>query len=188
MRLRRFELLGATVVLLYIVFFSLNPPAVVRSVLSTSVGLAAVFGAALYTTLYVSKAVGGLAILAFLLSMTKVTEHLDNPPATGSASTTGGASTTGSASTSGSASTTGSASTPAASGTTSSTSTTPPPATVPPVTSTTPPATGQQALAAGPIPQSTTATAPVPRERMPAASSAPPKPVMSCNIENFASF
>lgn len=162
MRLRRYELLGATVVLLYIVFFSLNPPAVVRSVLSTSVGMAAVFGAALYATLYVSKAVGGLAILAFLLSMTKVTEHLDNPipPAAGG--------------------TPPAAAPPAAGGT--------PPAAVPPVTSTTPPATGQQALAEAPIPQSTTSSAPVPLARMPPASSAPPKPVMSCNIENFASF
>jgi septal ring factor EnvC (AmiA/AmiB activator) len=60
------------------VFFALSPPKVVRSVLSHPVGVAAAFGVAIYTTLYHSKPIGALLIVALLVSMTRVTEHLSD--------------------------------------------------------------------------------------------------------------
>jgi hypothetical protein len=76
MRLRQNEILAATAVAMYIVFFSTSPPDVIRMVLANPVGMVAVFGAALYVTLKWSKVVGGLLIVAFVLSMTRVTEHM----------------------------------------------------------------------------------------------------------------
>ena len=76
MRLRENEILAATAVGMYIVFFALNPPDWVRSVLANPVGMAALFGGSAYVALYSSKLVGGLLIVAFVLSMTRVTEHL----------------------------------------------------------------------------------------------------------------
>ena len=78
MKLSRIELIGAFVVGLYILFFAVNPPAPIRALLSHPVPLALVLGGAVYVTMYSSKAVGILLILAILLSMTSVTEHLTN--------------------------------------------------------------------------------------------------------------
>ena len=198
MRLSQPELLGSAAVLVYIVFFSLNPPVAIRSALSTPTGLAVAFGGSLLVMLYQSKIVGGLLILALLLTMTKVTEHLDNP-VTGTGSTTGSTSgttgstsgttgsstgstsgTTGSStgSTSGSTtgSSTGSGTTGGTSGTTGSTSTA------------AAAASRQEAAGSPPIPQSTGSAAANPPSSAPPASTGTPKPVMSCNIENFASF
>jgi hypothetical protein len=187
MRLSQPELLGSAAVLVYIVFFSLNPPVAIRSALSTPTGLAVAFGGSLLVMLYQSKIVGGLLILALLLTMTKVTEHLDNP-VTGTGSTTGSTSgttgstsgTTGSStgSTSGSTtgSSTGSGTTGGTSGTTGSTSTA------------AAAASRQEAAGSPPIPQSTGSAAANPPSSAPPASTGTPKPVMACNIENFASF
>lgn len=189
MRLSQPELLGSAAVLVYIVFFSLNPPVAIRSALSTPTGLAVAFGGSLLVMLYQSKIVGGLLILALLLTMTKVTEHLDNP-VTGTGSTSGtttgttGSTTTGTTtgttgSTSGSttgSSTTGGTTGSSTTGTTGSTSTAA--------------AAGSRQEAAGspPIPQSTGSAAANPPSSAPPASTTTPKPVMSCNIENFAAF
>jgi hypothetical protein len=174
MRLSQPELLGSAAVLVYIVFFSLNPPVAIRSALSTPTGLAVAFGGSLLVMLYQSKIVGGLLILALLLTMTKVTEHLDNP-VTGTGSTTGSTSgTTGS--TTGSTSGTTGSSTGSTSGTTGSTSTA------------AAAASRQEAAGSPPIPQSTGSAAANPPSSAPPASTGTPKPVMSCNIENFASF
>ena len=76
MQLRQNELLGATAVGMYIVFFALSPPDVVRKLLANPFGMAAVFAGSVYVALYQSKLVGGLLIAAFVISMTRVTEHL----------------------------------------------------------------------------------------------------------------
>jgi hypothetical protein len=76
MKLSRTELIGAFVVGLYLLFFAVNPPVPIRALLSHPVPLALVLGGAVYVTMYSSKAVGILLILAILLSMTSVTEHL----------------------------------------------------------------------------------------------------------------
>jgi hypothetical protein len=196
MRLSQPELLGSAAVLVYIVFFSLNPPVAIRSALSTPTGLAVAFGGSLLVMLYQSKIVGGLLILALLLTMTKVTEHLDNP-VTGTGSTTGSTSgTTGSTtgSTSGTTgSTTGSTSgtTGSSSGTTGGTSGSTTGSTSGTTGSTSTAAAAasrQEAAGSPPIPQSTGSAAANPPSSAPPASTGTPKPVMSCNIENFASF
>ena len=185
MRLSQPELLGSAAVLVYIVFFSLNPPVAIRSALSTPTGLAVAFGGSLLVMLYQSKIVGGLLILALLLTMTKVTEHLDNP-VTGTGSTTGSTSGTTGSTTGSTSGTTGSSSgttggtsgstTGSTSGTTGSTSTA------------AAAASRQEAAGSPPIPQSTGSAAANPPSSAPPASTGTPKPVMSCNIENFASF
>ena len=76
MRVRENEILAATAVAMYIVFFAMYPPEWVRNVLANPLGMAALFGGSVYVALYKSKLVGGLLIVAFVLSMTRVTEHL----------------------------------------------------------------------------------------------------------------
>jgi hypothetical protein len=76
MKLSRTELIGVFAVGVYLLFFAVNPPAPIRMLLSNTVLLALTVGGAVYVTMYSSKAVGILLILAVLLSMTSVTEHL----------------------------------------------------------------------------------------------------------------
>lgn len=72
MYIRQRDVVIGAVIVLYIVFFALSPPAMVRSVLSHPVGVAGAFGAAIYTTLYYSKPIGALLIIALLASLTRV--------------------------------------------------------------------------------------------------------------------
>jgi hypothetical protein len=76
MHISQSDVVVGTGLVLYIVFFAMSPPAVVRTLLSHPVGVAASFGIAIYLTLYHSKPIGGLLIVALLASMTRVTEHL----------------------------------------------------------------------------------------------------------------
>ena len=69
--MRRPELIASVSVVLYIVFFALSPPPVVHSVLANPFGMAAAVGGAIYVTLYKSKAVGGLLLVALVLSMSR---------------------------------------------------------------------------------------------------------------------
>jgi predicted nucleic acid-binding Zn finger protein len=69
--MRRPELIASVAVVLYIVFFALSPPQVVRSVLDNPFGMAAGFAGAIYVTLYKSKIVGGLLLAALVLSMSR---------------------------------------------------------------------------------------------------------------------
>lgn len=174
------ELYAAVAVLLYIVFLSHSPPRVLRDLLSNEYIAFVVFALCAYVTLWRSRTIGVLLILAFILTMTRVTEHLDVPPPTPDKPTE----------------------TPP----TPPTNTPPPPP--PPVPSTSPtidsstapgmaastpttpvtasatsapsPAQPPPPIAAPPPPPTAPATPPVP--------TAPPAPVMSCNIESFASF
>ena len=82
-RLRQNELLAATAVGMYIVFFALSPPDAVRGLLANPIGMAAVFAGSLYVAFRVSKLVGGLLFAAFVISMTRVTEHLTTDTYTG---------------------------------------------------------------------------------------------------------
>jgi len=70
--MNRRELAASVAVVLYIVFFSMPPPAIVTSVLSNIVGIAIAFVGAAYVTLYQSKVVGGLILLAIVLSVSRV--------------------------------------------------------------------------------------------------------------------
>jgi hypothetical protein len=66
--MNRRELAAAVAVGLYIVFFAMEPPAILRGVLDNVVGVGALFLAAAYVTIYQSKIVGGLLLLAVVLS------------------------------------------------------------------------------------------------------------------------
>ena len=93
MKVSQPELLGLAAVVLYIALFSHSPPMAIRSALSNVFVASGVFAAIAYVTLQYSRTIGVLLILAFLLTMTRVTEHLVTGSAT-SSSTGGGANTT----------------------------------------------------------------------------------------------
>jgi hypothetical protein len=90
MKVSQIELFGAAAILLYIVFFSHSPPAALRSLLSNTVVSVLVLAVLAYVTMCQSRTIGVLAILAFLLTMTRVTEHLESAPATSSSGTPAG--------------------------------------------------------------------------------------------------
>lgn len=69
--MQRQELAASVAVVLYIVFFSMPPPAFVSAILNNIVGMVAAFAGAAYVTLYQSKIVGGLLLLALLLTMSR---------------------------------------------------------------------------------------------------------------------
>lgn len=77
MNIRQTDVVVGTVLVLYLVFFAMSPPAIVRTILSNPISMAASFGAAIYTTLYYSKPIGALLIVALLASMTRGTEGFD---------------------------------------------------------------------------------------------------------------
>ena len=186
MKVSQKELFGAAAIVLYIVFFSHSPPALLRNLLSNTVVSVVVLAVLSYVTLYRSRTIGILAILAFLLTMTRVTEHLDAsvkppadpegptpptntpPPPPPPAPSTGTMPDVSVKIPSGEQPVIQPTLPPSTSGVTASATTAPSPAQPPPPPATLPP------------PPTAPATAPV--------ASAPPAPVMSCNIESFASF
>ena len=88
MKVSQPELLSSTAVVLYIALFSHSPPKALRSALSNVFIASVVFVVIAYITLWRSRTVGVLLILAFLLTMTRVTEHLttqNDPPTTDTA-------------------------------------------------------------------------------------------------------
>jgi hypothetical protein len=184
MRLSQTELLGSAAVLVYIVFFALHPPLAIRDALSSPVGLAVAFGGSLLVMLYQSKIVGGLLILGLLLTMTKVTEHLTTQETSELAAAN--ATITQLQAAGLNPETNDALKNALATKARLSATTTTPPATPP---ATTPPAASrQEAAGSPPIPQSTGSAAANPPSSAPPASTGTPKPVMACNIENFASF
>jgi hypothetical protein len=71
MNISQRDVIASAVLILYIVFFGTSPPAFVQSVLSNPIGAAASFGLAIYVTLYYSKPVGGLLIVALLAGLSR---------------------------------------------------------------------------------------------------------------------
>ena len=65
------DIIASAVLILYIVFFGTSPPAFVQTVLSNPIGAAASFGLAIYVTLYHSKPVGALLIVALLTGLSR---------------------------------------------------------------------------------------------------------------------
>lgn len=74
MYVRQSDLFVSVAIIMYIVFFALSPPEFVRTILSSPIGMSASFGLAVYIVLYHSKAIGILLIVALLASMTQITE------------------------------------------------------------------------------------------------------------------
>lgn len=164
--MNRTELFISVAIVLYIVFFAWSPPALVRGLLSSTLGMMAAFGGVIYVTLYKSRAIGALLLLAFVMSMTSVTEHLTQPEKP-SVSDIAGASSGGASST--------------------ALPTSDMPSALPP----TPPSSSTPASSlAGeaPRPESTSPALASPPVTSPPPSMTSPKPVASCNIETFASF
>ena len=77
MKVSQPELLGSVAIVLYIVLFAHSPPTALRRALSNVAIASGVFVAIAYITLWRSRTLGVLLTLAFLLTMTRVTEHLD---------------------------------------------------------------------------------------------------------------
>ena len=205
MYIRQRDVLVGAVLVLYIVFFALSPPDAVRRVLSHPIGVAASFGVAVYTALYYSRPIGALLIVALLASMTKVTEHLtDGERTTLQTELTSVNSTISQLQGMGLSPDTNDALKRAMDRRTAiqsqlSAPTTPPlsSSSTPPITTPTAPAPSSPAPAAPPTapPTAPTTSSTAPPSAPPTApttsSTAPPapvKPVMACNIENFAPF
>jgi outer membrane biosynthesis protein TonB len=190
MKTSQTELYSALAILLYIVFLSHSPPRVLRDLLGNVYVAVLVFAAFAYVTLWRSRTIGVLLILAFILTMTRVTEHLDVPVKPTDSET------------------------PTETPPTPPTNTPPPleppapstkptvdSATVPGMATSTPitpvvapeatPVTAAAATAPAPAqmaPPATTPPLPPTAPATPPATTTPPAPVMSCNIESFASF
>lgn len=215
MYVRKSDLFVGTAIILYIVFFALSPPSVVSTVLSNPAGMAACFGVAVYTALYHSRAIGALLIVALLASMTKVSEQFAAGGCTSDAVQTstlvnGGDLTTipnvanaaacGTACCGNSACTgytynienknchlkSGTITTAPGSANFTGAKVTRTPAERTASVENSPPGGG----AGGSVdrPGASTPPAASPPTTPPPAETAPPKPVMSCNIENFASY
>ncbi len=77
MNISQRDVIASAVLILYIVFFGASPPAFVQMVISNPIGAAASFGLAIYVTLYHSKPVGGLLIVALLTGLSRSRENFD---------------------------------------------------------------------------------------------------------------
>lgn len=71
------ELLLVGLVIVYIAFFSHPPPSHLKDFLSSSVGKTIAMLGVLYVTVYNSLIVGVFLAIAFVLTVTSVTEYLD---------------------------------------------------------------------------------------------------------------
>jgi hypothetical protein len=179
MKISQVELFSVVAILLYMVFFSHSPPYMLRNALGNVFVAGSIFAVLTYITLCHNQTIGVMLILAFLVTMTGVTEHL-----------------------------TGDGAPPSQQGNTSGSSP-PPPTNIPlppvPPGSTPPTGTGNTSQRTGSGVTSTATGTPAPAQATttpvapatttvptaPAAippATAPPTPVMSCNIESFASF
>lgn len=176
MTVSRTELIGIVAILLYIVFFSHSPPYALRSALGNVYVAGTIFAALTYVTLRINQSIGVLLIIAFILTMTRVTEHLDagaTPPATPPPPPPFRAPTTGTTmdAQGNIVNADGTISQAAGTGVTAGATTAAAPAQA------MPPVVAAPATVAAP-------TAPA----VPGVTATPPAPVMSCNIESFAPF
>lgn len=184
MKVSQTDLVSGAVILLYIVFFSHSPPFALRSALENVYIAGTLFAIFTYVTLCVNRSIGVLLIVAFILTMTRVTEHLDTgatptPPTDTPAPTTPPTNIP------------IPPSPPASSTKTVDSSTVPGMAASTPIetpvtsTATTSAAPSQAAppvIVAPPTVSAPTAPA------VPGVTVTPPAPVMSCNVESFAPF
>lgn len=80
MKVSQPELYSSVAIVLYIALFSHSPPKALQSALGNVYLSAVIFSGIAYVTLWRSRTVGVLLLLAFLITMTRVTEHLTTPP------------------------------------------------------------------------------------------------------------
>jgi hypothetical protein len=84
MKISQIELVSVVAIILYMVFFSHSPPYMLRNALGNVFVAGTIFAVLTYVTLYQNQTIGVMLILAFLITMTQVTEHLTGdgtPPA-----------------------------------------------------------------------------------------------------------
>lgn len=77
MRISQEELILVGLVIVYIAFFSHPPPSHITNFLSSPVGKTVAMLGVLYVTVYNSLIVGVFLAIAFVLTVTSVTEYLD---------------------------------------------------------------------------------------------------------------
>lgn len=76
MKISQIELFSVVAIILYMVFFSHSPPYMLRNALGNVFVAGSIFAVLTYVTLYQNQTIGVMLILAFLITMTQVTEHL----------------------------------------------------------------------------------------------------------------
>jgi hypothetical protein len=76
MKISQVELFSVVAIILYIVFFAHSPPYMLRNALGNVFIAGSIFALLTYVTLYQNQTIGVMLILAFLMTMTQVTEHL----------------------------------------------------------------------------------------------------------------
>ena len=84
MKISQIELVSVVAIILYMVFFSHSPPYMLRNALGNVFVAGTIIAVLTYVTLYQNQTIGVMLILAFLITMTQVTEHLTGdgtPPA-----------------------------------------------------------------------------------------------------------
>jgi len=80
MRLSQTEMILVGLLIVYLAFFSNPPPSFVTSVLNNPVGKVLALLGVVYVTVYQSLIVGVFGALAFMMSVSSMTEYMDSPP------------------------------------------------------------------------------------------------------------
>ena len=79
MRLTMMEMILVGLLIVYLAFFSSPPPDFVKSALESSIGKVVALVGVLYVTVYQSLIVGVFLAVAFMMSVSKMTEYMENP-------------------------------------------------------------------------------------------------------------
>ena len=79
MKLTKMEMILVGLLIVYLAFFSSPPPAFISTHLNNPVGKVLGLLAVLYVTVYQSFIVGVFLAVAFMMSVTRVTEYMENP-------------------------------------------------------------------------------------------------------------
>jgi len=79
MRLTMMEMILVGLLIVYLAFFSNPPPSFVKSTLDSPIGKVAALVGVLYVTVYQSLIVGVFLAVAFMMSVSRMTEYMDNP-------------------------------------------------------------------------------------------------------------
>jgi len=79
MKLSRLEMILVGLLIVYLAFFSNPPPSFIATHIDNPVGKVLALLAVLYVTVYQSLIVGVFLAVAFMMSVSKMTEYMENP-------------------------------------------------------------------------------------------------------------
>jgi hypothetical protein len=79
MRLTQIEMILVGLLIVYLAFFSNPPPSFIKSILDNPVGKVVALLGVVYVTVYQSLIVGVFMAVAFIMSVSKMTEYMENP-------------------------------------------------------------------------------------------------------------